>query len=90
MVQGIDFAALVEALRTAKGLPPEEFAQAPDLTTGAMNNCEKGEYFPLEARRKRLQGTARLSPVLIPAATGDRGSLGPRSSPEKAGHRWRN
>jgi len=65
-MHNVDFAALVKALRTARGLTQEDLARELDVTVGTMNGWENGKHRPLKALRKRLLRLAREAAIQVP------------------------
>ncbi len=86
-MQNIDFAALVKALRVARGLTQEDFARELDVTVGTMNGWENGKHRPVKAQRKRLLGLAKDTGIQVPTTPGDGQVLGSRASAKRTRNR---
>jgi transcriptional regulator with XRE-family HTH domain len=75
----VDWASLVEQLRSARGFTQEDFARELDVTVGTMSGWENGKHRPVKAQRKRLLKMAEelginpptLSPAQVGSKTGD-------------------
>lgn len=83
-MQNINFAALVKAIRLARGLTQEDFARELDVTVGTMNGWENGRHRPVKAQRKRLLGLARVAGIELPTNAGAGVQLGGRASAKRA------